>query len=64
MNDIESKIIANNDNSKALIDCWFMHTYCSHTRTLYKPESLCMLFLSAMLYNVDARMLLSNTRQC
>ena len=49
---------------KAFIDCWFMHTYCSHKITLFKLESLCMHFLRAMLYSVDARMLLSNTRQC
>ena len=55
---------ANKDNSKAFIDCWFMHTYCLHKRTLYKPESLRMRFFSTMLYNADARMLLSNTRQC
>ena len=55
---------AHKDSSKALIDCWFMHTYCSHRRTLYKTESLCMYSFSAMLYNVDARMSLSNTRQC
>ena len=55
---------ASKDNSKAFIDCWFMHIYCSHKRTLYKNESLCMYFFSAMLYNVDARMLLSNARQC
>ena len=41
-----------------------MHTYCSHKITLFKLESLCMHFLRAMLYSVDARMLLSNTRQC
>ena len=39
-----------------------MHTYCSHKITLFKLEKLCMHFLSAMLYSVDARMLLSNTR--
>ena len=55
---------ANKDYSKAFIDCWFMHTHCSHKRTLYKSEYLCMHFFSAMLYNVDARMLLANTRQC
>ena len=55
---------ANKGYSKAFNDCWFMHTYCSHKNTLFKPESLCIHFFSAMLYNVDARMLLSNTRQC
>ena len=55
---------ANKDYSKAFIDCCFMHTCCSHKITLFKPDSLCMYFFSAMLYNVDARMLLSNTRQC
>ena len=54
----------NKDYSKAFNDCWFMHTYCSHKNTLSKPESLCIHFFSAMFYNVDARMLLSNTRQC
>ena len=33
-----------------------MHTYCSHKITLFKLEKLCMHFLSAMLYSVDARM--------
>ena len=37
--------------------------YWPHKITLLKPESLCMHSFSAMLYNVDARMLLSNTRQ-
>ena len=55
---------ANKDYSKAFIGCWFMHTYCSHKIALFKPESLCMHFFSAMLYNVDVRMVLSNTRQC
>ena len=55
---------ANKDNSKHLSTAVLCITYCSHTRTLYKPESLCMHFISAMLYNVDARMLLSSTRQC
>ena len=40
--------------SKAFIECLFMH----------KPASLCIHFFSDMLYNVDVRMLLSNTRQC
>ena len=64
MNDIESIMRANKDNSKAFIYCWFMQTYCSHKRTLYIPESLCMYFFSAMLYNVDARLLLFHIRQC
>ena len=55
---------ANKDNSKSFIDCWFRHTYCSHKRTLYKPGRFYMHFFSVMLYNVDARMVLSNTRQC
>ena len=42
---------ANKDYSKALIDCWFMHTCCSHkVRALYKPESLCMHFFAHVLY--------------
>ena len=56
---------ANKDYSKAFIDCWFMHTCCSHkVRALYKPESLCMLLFRPMFYNVDALLLLSNTNQC
>ena len=39
-----------------------IYAYISFLQT-YKPESLRMHFLSAMLYNVDARMLLSDTRQ-
>ena len=40
MNDKESIMKANKDYSKAFIDCWFMHTYCSHKSTIFKPESL------------------------
>ena len=50
---------ANKDNSKAFIECRFMHTYYSHKSTLYEPESLCMHFFSVMLCNVNARVLLS-----
>ena len=51
---------ANKDYSKASIDCWFMHSCCSHkVRALYKPEILCMHFFRPMFYNVDALLLLS-----
>ena len=53
----------NKGYSKAFIEYLFMNRpkYCSHKGTPYKPESLCMHFFSDMLYNVDVRMLLSNT---
>ena len=46
---------------------WFTAGLCihiAHTHTLSKPESFYMHFSSGMFYNVDALILLSNTRQC
>ena len=45
----------NTDSSKAFIDCWCMHTYCSYKRTLYKSESLSMHFVSVPSHLTECR---------
>ena len=45
----------NKHYSKALIDCWFVHTFCSHKHTLYKPESVCPTQDSMEINNISHR---------